>query len=159
MPKRYKRRITAGGCIADNHAKRNVGRTSCRSRSTFFTAHLCRGQFSDACPALSKMIVDNPSDVKCRTRLKVADFPQELIGLLGIQLYTFLVRIEPITGAQRVFQVLFELVNGANPILYLVGGDGFRSLTDFRDKILFPLIRTSFVKDCIFGGQLEHPFG
>ena len=51
------------------------------------------------------------------------------------------------------------MVNGANPILYLVRGDGFRFLADFGDKILFPLFRTSFIKDSIFGGQLEHPFG
>lgn len=96
------------------------------------------------------MIVDNTTNVKCSIRFKVADLPQELIGLLGIRLYAFRVRIEPIAGVQRVFQEFFELVNGANPILYLVGGDGFRFLTDFGDKILFPLIRTSFVKDCIF---------
>lgn len=90
------------------------------------------------------MIVDDPSDVKSSPRLKGADFPQELIGLLGIRLYAFRVRIEPIAGVQRVFQEFFELVNGANPILYLVRGNGFRFLANFGDKILFPLFRTSF---------------
>ena len=109
-----------------------------RSSSHIFTARLYDGRLSDTYTTVSEVIVYDPSDVKCRTRFKSEDFPKELIGLFGIRLYALCVRIEPVAGIQRVFQEFFELVNGANPILHLIRGNGFRSLADFGNKLFFP---------------------
>lgn len=67
------------------------------------------------------MIIDDTSDIKQSTWLKSANFTQEFIRLLRIGLYAILVRIKPISSLQRVFQVLFKLIDRANPILYFVG--------------------------------------
>ena len=68
------------------------------------------------------MIVDDTADVKQRTGFKFTCLPQELVGLLGVGLQPLLVHVEPVSGIERVFQELFELIDRANPVLHAFGG-------------------------------------
>lgn len=67
------------------------------------------------------MIVDDTADVKQRTGFKFTCLPQELVGLLGVGLQPLLVHVEPVSGIERVFQELFELIDRANPVLHAFG--------------------------------------
>lgn len=68
------------------------------------------------------MIVDDTADVEQRAWFQLTHFPHELVGLFGIGSATLLVRVEPVGRIERVFQVLFKLIDRANPLQNLVGG-------------------------------------
>ena len=68
------------------------------------------------------MIVDDTADVEQRAWFQLTHFPHELVGLFGIGSATLLVRVEPVGRIERVFQVLFKLIDRANPFLYAFGG-------------------------------------
>ena len=105
------------------------------------------------------MIVDDTSDIEFSTGFEFEYLSQELVGLLGIGLYTIFVHIEPVGGIERVFQELFELIDRANPVLHAVGGNGFRPAANVGDEILSPLFRSAVVTYGIIGGKFEHAFG
>mgnify|MGYP000185778645 FL=1 len=105
------------------------------------------------------MIVDDTADVKQRTGFKFTCLPQELVGLLGVGLQPLLVHVEPVSGIERVFQELFELIDRANPVLHAFGGKGFRPASNVCDEIFSPSFRTAFVAYGIVGNKLEHAFG
>lgn len=105
------------------------------------------------------MIVDDTADVEQRAWFQLTHFPHELVGLFGIGSATLLVRVEPVGRIERVFQVLFKLIDRANPLQNLVGGNGFRLAAHTGHEIRLPFIRTADVTDDILGDKLEHALG
>ena len=79
------------------------------------------------------MIVDDTADVKQRTGFKFTCLPQELVGLLGVGLQPLLVHVEPVSGIERVFQELFELIDSAGAVRHAFGGKGFRPASNVCD--------------------------
>ena len=70
------------------------------------------------------MIVDDTADVEQRAGFKFAHLTHKFIGLFGKGLTALFVHIEPIGGFERVLQILFKLIDRANPLLYSVGNNG-----------------------------------
>ena len=105
------------------------------------------------------MIVDDTADVEFRAGFEFAYLPQELIGLFGTALQSLFVHVEPVNGIERVFQEICELINRADPLLYAVGGDGFRPAPDVVDESFSPLFSPAIVAYGILGNKFEHTCG
>ena len=107
----------------------------------------------------SKVIVNHATDVERCAWLHFTYSTHELVGLFGTPCVALFIHVELKGGFKRVLQRLLKLINGANPILYVLSVQFAGLCLDVGHKLFLPLLGSTFVEKSVFVYEFEHAAG